>query len=636
MGLRTGSVYKGFLLFINIVIILSIVFLYSCIQNVPSTTSKPEESEMLVKSEKDKIKDSKPTSDMEGAMKLAPTKIEEGQDVAAMASTEHAKLFIESKFPSAATCASCHQKIYNEWASSNHAYASISPMFHKFEQKISSLAPTLGSFCVRCHASVGTLLKEPREMPLWDRAQVSREGVTCITCHRVDKQYGKVNAERNIIPGDIHQPVYGNSDGSGLKEVIAKKDFYKVRPDAKSTQRGQKIHSKAFRFEQLSKSEFCVSCHQVSVLPGIKLEVVWDQYRDSPAFRDGVTCQECHMGKTPGKAEGFSVSPAAIVAGKAINPDRKHSNHAFFGPGYTISHPGIFPHNAAGESFPIKSWFSFDWRAGWGTDDFEDKVNAGTVEVEFPEEWINIDDRYDAREIIDANLILLEEKRDLRRQVMENGSHLDGPFFDGTLEVGKDIEFHYDVSNTNSGHNLPSGSLGAQPELWLNVALLNPKGENIWESGYLDSKGDMADLHSLDVLAGTVKHDDQLFNLQTRFLTTNVKGTDREMYLPVNVDIDQLPFIRPAAQPTTVMNHAPFIRMESRSLPPLSSRKASYNIPSELIKEPGKYKLMVRMRSRAEPIYFMRFVGATVDMERAMNSWMIDLHPSAATFEVVP
>ena len=183
---------------------------------------------------------------------------------------------------------------------------------------------------------------------------------------------------------------------------------------------------------------------------------------------------------------------------------------------------------------------------------------------------------------------------------------------------------------------MPSGSLGAQPELWLNVALLNPKGENIWESGYLDSNGDMADLHSLDVLAGTVKHDDQLFNLQTRFLTTNVKGTDREMYLPVNVDIDQLPFIRPAAQPTTVMNHAPFIRMESRSLPPLSSRKASYNIPSELIKEPGKYKLMVRMRSRAEPIYFMRFVGATVDMERAMNSWMIDLHPSAATFEVVP
>ena len=32
-------------------------------------------------------------------------------------------------------------------------------------------------------------------------------------------------------------------------------------------------------------------------------------------------------------------------------------------------------------------------------------------------------------------------------------------------------------------------------------------------------------------------------HLQTMFLTTNVKGTDREMYLPVNVDIDPLPHL---------------------------------------------------------------------------------------------
>ena len=37
------------------------------------------------------------------------------------------------------------------------------------------------------------------------------------------------------------------------------------------------------------------------------------------------------------------------------------------------------------------------------------------------------------------------------------------------------------------------------------------------------------------------------------------------MPLPVNVDFDQLPFIRPAAQPTSVINHPPFIRMEGHS-----------------------------------------------------------------------
>jgi hypothetical protein len=42
----------------------------------------------------------------------------------------------------------------------------------------------------------------------------------------------------------------------------------------------------------------------------------------------------------------------------------------------------------------------------------------------------------------------------------------------------------------------------------------------------------------------------------------------------------------------------------------------------------------VRMRSRAEPIYFMRFVEATTEMERSMNEWMIDIHPYTVEFEV--
>jgi len=106
------------------------------------------------------------------------------------------------------------------------------------------------------------------------------------------------------------------------------------------------------------------------------------------------------------------------------------------------------------------------------------------------------------------------------------------------------------------------------------------------------------------------------------------------MYLPINVDIDQLPFIRPSGFPITVMNHPPFIRMESRSIPPLSSRKASYSVPSKLMAKPGKYKLAVRLRSRAEPIYFMRFVGATKEMEQSMNEWMMDFHAYAVEFEV--
>ena len=123
-------------------------------------------------------------------------------------------------------------------------------------------------------------------------------------------------------------------------------------------------------------------------------------------------------------------------------------------------------------------------------------------------------------------------------------------------------------------------------------------------------------------------------NFQTKFLTTTVKGTDREMYLPVNFDIDQIPFLRPAQQPTTVINHPPFVRMEGRSIPPLGSRDANYSVPGKLLSKPGIYKLAIRMRSRAEPIYFMRFVGATTEMERTMNEWMLDIDAYTVEFEI--
>jgi nitrate/TMAO reductase-like tetraheme cytochrome c subunit len=544
----------------------------------------------------------------------------------------HKDLYAKSRYPSASECATCHEQIYNEWRSSNHAYASISPVFHKFEQKINDLAQgTIGYFCMRCHAGVGTSLNEPRYLPLWQKTEVSREGVTCITCHRVREQYTKVNGERAIITGDIFQPMYGSRSGKGVAEVVANPDVYHIKTKADLPGPGMNIHKEGIKFDPISTSEFCVSCHQVAVHPGIKLEVVWDQFRSSPSLSKGTTCQDCHMGKEPGVVSGYATGTAAVVGGIPINPGRKHANHAFYGPGYPIAHPGIFPHNPKAAAFAIETWLKFDWRAGWGTDAFEKKVAKGT---KFPSEWESADDRYSAREIIKDNLAMLEQKRHLRERVMENGSHVDGPFFQGELQAGKSLSFTYKITNVNPGHNMPSGSLGAQPEIWMNAALFNPQGKLVWESGYTDSHGDMADLHSRDVRTGKIPDDRQLVNLQTKFLTTNVKGTDREMYLPINLDFDQLPFIRPAGVPTTVMNHPPFVRMEQRSIPPLANRIASYKAPASAMTMPGKYKLSVRLRSRAEPIYFMDFVEATPEMDRAMNEWMIDMHRYSVEFEV--
>jgi len=538
-----------------------------------------------------------------------------------------------SLYPTAAQCGGCHKQIYEEWSSSQHAYASISPMFHKFEQKFQEMTQgTVGTFCVRCHQQVGTQLGEARETPLWARCQISREGVSCITCHRIKESYSKVNGERRVEPGKIYEPVYGSGEKSVIKDVLANKETYSVKTGTDG--RGNDIHNGMITNDQITKSEFCVSCHQVAVNLGIKLEIVWDQYRDSPARKAGVTCQDCHMGKVPGKPEGYATAPSAVVGGKEINPGRKHANHRFIGPGYSIAHPGIFPHNTKAQAFSMKEWLEFDWRAGWGTTEFEDKVARGKIKVDFPKRWADALDREDARQIIEENLAKLDERYELRRQVMENGTQVDGPYIEGDPKVGRDLAFSYKMKNLNSGHNLPSGSLGAQPQLWVNVALVDPDGKNIWESGYVDSNGDMANLHSLDVAAGRIKTDQQLVHFQTMFLTTNVKGTEREMYLPVNVDIDPLPHLRPPQVPTTVLNHPPLVRMENRSLPPLGEKVVEYQVPGDLIKKPGKYRLAFRMRSRAEPIYFMRFVGSTKEMQQSMNERIMNFHDFTVELEV--
>ncbi len=545
----------------------------------------------------------------------------------------YCEFIADTQFPSAQACAKCHQKNYDEWSVSSHAYAMVSPMFHKFEQTINDLSQgTSGYFCYRCHSPVGTTLGISRAAPLWDLPPVAREGVTCVACHRINERFGKVNGDRRLEPGDIHSPIYGPIGGAGVAEVIAKKDYYKVKTSPHNRGPGQDIHVAGVYFDQLSKSEFCSSCHQVAVHPGIKLEVVWEQYRASPACKKGISCQDCHMGRIPGVPSGYEVGAVAKVNDKVVHPRRKHANHTFYGPGYSIAHPGIFPFNPKAERWTIPEWLLFDYRAGWGTEEFEERLEASQIQVSFPPVWAEVDDRYDAREIIEDNQKKLDSKKFSRLQIMENGSHVDGPFFDSPLTRSGDLRFHYVMSNMNEGHNLPTGSLGAQPQLWANVVLINPQGFRVWESGYTDRWGDVADIHSEDVRNKRLPFDWQLFNLQTMFLITSANGTDREFFLPVNFDIDQIPFLRPGAQPISVMNHPPFIRMESRSLAPLGSRRIPYKVPAHLLQQPGRYRLSFRLRSRTEPIYFMRFVGSTREMQRAMNEGILDFHESSVEF----
>ena len=552
----------------------------------------------------------------------------------------HRDLYLKNCYPSARDCAECHKQIYEEWSTSSHAYAYVSPMFHKFEQTISFLSQgTVGHFCTRCHSPVAASMGLPRSTPLGEMSGAQVEGVTCIVCHRVNERYGKTNGERRVVPGSLEDPIYGGIGGEGVREAIANRDKYKIKTSAADKKPGQLIHNEGRFFDQLTRAEACTSCHQVAVHPGIKLEVVWEQYRNSPACKKGVSCQDCHMGRIPGVPSGYNYGPIAEVGGKVVNNHRKQANHSFFGPGYSIAHPGIFPQHKDADKWTLDEWLEFDWRAGWGTDEFEEQVEEAEdqgIDTSrwFPTVWADLDDRCDARDIITDNQKKLERKHHLRELVMENGSQVDGPFFRTTPRAGQELEFDYLVANLNEGHNLPTASLGAQPQLWANVVLIGPRGQRLWETGYLDTKGDLCDIHSEDVRHGRARFDSQLFNLQTMFLYTGAVGTDREWTLPVNISLDQVPHLRPGAVPVSVLNHPPFIRMESRSLAPLGKKRVKYKVPANLMCEPGRYRLSFRLRSRLEPMYFMRFCDATNEMMRSMTEQTLDIHSYSVEFDV--
>lgn len=544
----------------------------------------------------------------------------------------HLELCVEGRYPSALTCAKCHPKHFDEWKVSAHAYSFVSPMFQRFEQKIIDLTQgTVGTFCVRCHGPVAIQMDLGRPDSMLDAPQIVREGITCIACHRVNEAYGRTNGSRRIEPGDIYQPVYGGGNGQGVARAISQREKLKVKIDPNDQGPGQAIHTEGRYFAPITRSDFCASCHQVAVHPGIWLEIVHHQYRASPAAKRGVSCQDCHMGAVPGKAEGYEYCQIAELGGKPWGEVRKHANHTFWGPNYPISHPGLYPINPKADRWTMREWLRFDYKSGWGTEAFERDIAPG---LQFPPPWDNADDRRDARRIVEANQEAINAKRALSIETMEGAIGIEGPRFDGLPQAGTDLKFRYRISNLSDGHNLMTGSLGAQPQVWFNVALIGPQGNRLWESGYLDSNGDLADLQSEDVNNDRLPRDAQLFNLQTKFLVNGLRGTDREVAVPLNFNFDQLVFLRPGAVPVTVLNHPPLIRMEAHSIPPLGSRDAKYRIPAMYLRQRGVYRLSVRMRSRPEPPYFMRLVDSTPEMIRQMNEGILDMHTQTYPFIV--
>ncbi len=513
----------------------------------------------------------------------------------------HAQLFLENKFPSATTCAKCHPQHYEEWSVSPHGYALISPNFNAFSAMfIKRLNGTAGDFCVRCHSQVAAQLGEPLFMPMLERHPASIEGITCIVCHRVGENYGRVSGRTHIIEGDVTEPVYGPNGNDILAEILENKAEFRVVTE--KTAGGRAIHKEAIKFELISGSGFCATCHDVPIPSGVRGQEIFTQYKNSPAADAGTTCQDCHMGLIPGIKSGYSEAPVAIVGGRAT-PVRKHTNHMFAGPDYSIVHPGIFPFNTkAQELASFYEWLDFDYEAGWGTDAFEDNVPAGTT---FPDRWKTIDDRYAAREIIKSQLSLLDRMEEQRYQILRRGFRLRG--FEVVRNDERGLRFKVEVYNATDGHSAPSG-LDVHRLMFLEVRVFDADGQVVFQSGDRDPNGDVRDTLSSFVRNWEIPMDKQLFNLQSYNVTSNQRGGDMPTILAVPQSPDPLPYFRPLPASALLFGRAPVARKQTNTLPPLASRWADYTIPRKQLTR-GPYTARIRFITQNVPVNFVNDIA---------------------------
>jgi RNase P subunit RPR2 len=483
----------------------------------------------------------------------------------------------EVDFPSAKECKACHPRYYDEWSRSMHAYSQQSPIFEALNLTIiERTAGTIGTFCTRCHTPIGTTLGENESVRNVNRSRIAREGVTCIVCHRRVKPSYKASGRIYLQPGAATlECVYGPFESN-------RDEKFGSHPSA--------------RFPYLKKSQFCGECHDVTSPTGVRLEEAFSEWHNSPAAVQGVTCQHCHMGEEPGRPIRDHERPlgyAATVPGvkQNLSPLRRLSTHTFVGPDYNMLPDAEFPEK-------------LDWMYEF---DYRDLLNLT------PYRRRTLDDlrRKNRRS---NELARIDRYRLLRNAARIHVNHPSQAASNSLIHVRVEVE------SLTAGHSFPTG-FTAERQAWISIEVLDPAGQRIFASGYLDSNLDLCDNHSHDVLAGKLSPDRLLFNLQNKFVALGHKGTELSVVLAVNRNLRPINFVRPSAEIAQSMGHASGFRIAKYSLPPLKSRAGVY--PIRLPATCGYYRLIVQLNFRQVPPVLLDRIG-TPHLKKLLEIVVID------------
>ena len=201
-----------------------------------------------------------------------------------------------ANFTSAETCQECHPSQYDEWSSSNHAYAMHDPIFRALaEVRQEDLGGEEDLFCTQCHSTIGTRGGDVvGGFAFEDLLDITLEGITCESCHKISSIERPYNAGHVLDPlGPMRGPI--------------------ENPETST------FHAEAKYEPFFSESAFCGSCHDAVETNGLPLERPYAEWLTSPAFEEGQQCQDCHMPTSTG------------LAATTASTQRTLSSHRFVG-----------------------------------------------------------------------------------------------------------------------------------------------------------------------------------------------------------------------------------------------------------------------------------------------------------------
>ena len=168
-------------------------------------------------------------------------------------------------------CGSCHPVQFSDWSGGIHA-KSMGPGIAGQLGEMSKTDPASARSCSVCHAPLAeqsatvTRRHGVARNPDFDPALRER-GVVCASCH--------VRGHQRFGPP--------RRDGSLTSR----------------TPRATLPHGGVTRTETFLASEFCASCHQFApdgfAVNGKLVQNTFEEWKASPAAREGQQCQDCHM-----------------------------------------------------------------------------------------------------------------------------------------------------------------------------------------------------------------------------------------------------------------------------------------------------------------------------------------------------